>query len=104
MEGIKMASDRISFRIDSDIKKQAEIISSELGTNTSSVLSVMLHAFVRKRGIPFDVSLTLETYEDRIALNKALDEAQEIIDRGDKKDFIAHEDVREVLRLRREKI
>jgi addiction module RelB/DinJ family antitoxin len=95
---ITVAQDRISFRINSDIKKQAEIIASELGTNTSAVLTMTLHAFVRKRGIPFDVSLT-ETYEDRQMLNNTLDQRQAVIDEGDEANFVAHEDVKKMIGL-----
>ena len=93
-----MAQERISFRTDGDLKKQAELIASELGTNTSAVMNLFLTAFVRRRGMPFDVVLG-ETYEERQKLNAVLDQRQDIIDRGDEQDFTAHEDVKKMIGL-----
>jgi len=91
-----VALDRMTFRTDSAIKREAEIIAKELGTNTSAVLNICLHAFVRKRGIPFEVSLT-ETQAQRQRLNAVLDERQAIIDEGNPSNFAAHEDVKHLL-------
>jgi len=91
-----VAQGRMSFRTDSEIKKQAELIAGELGTNTSAILNMFLHAFVRNRGIPFDVSLT-ETYEERKQLNKTLDERQSMMDEGNEQNFTSHEDAKELL-------
>jgi len=93
-----MAQERISFRTDGELKKQAEIIASELGTNTSAVMNLFLTAFVRRRGIPFDVVLT-ETYEERQRLSAVLDQRQDIIDGGNEQDFTAHEDVKKMAGL-----
>jgi len=88
-----MAQERISFRTDGNLKKQAEIVARELGTNTSAVMNLFLTAFVRRRGIPFDVVLG-ETYEERQRLNIVLDQRQKIIDDANEQDFTAHDDVK----------
>lgn len=97
-----MAQDRISFRADSELKKQADEIAKSLGTNTSAVLNMFLHAFVRKQGMPFDVSLS-ETYEERQRLNTILDERQAIIDEGNERNFNTHEDVKKMLGIESKK-
>ena len=44
-----------SIRIDSDLKRQAEAIFSELGLTTNSAITLFYKAVVREGGLPFQV-------------------------------------------------
>jgi len=91
-----MALDKMSFNTDSEMKRQAENIAGELGTDLSAVLNIFLYAFVRNRGIPFEVSLA-EMQNERQQLNKVLDLRQAVIDEGNEQSFAAHEDVKQMI-------
>ena len=47
----------INIRVDSDLKKKAEAIYSELGMNLSTAMNVFLRSSIRYGGIPFDLRL-----------------------------------------------
>ena len=67
----------VNFRVDSDLKKKAEAVYSELGMNLSTALNVFLRSSIRYGGIPFDLRLdafnteTLAAMDD-VANNKGL--------------------------------
>ena len=44
-----------SVRMDSDIKKQCEILYGELGVNLTTAINVFLRQSLRAGGFPFDV-------------------------------------------------
>lgn len=50
-----MATTNLNIRIDEDLKKQAEILFSDLGLNMSSAITFFLQSAVDYRGIPFEV-------------------------------------------------
>lgn len=50
----------MTFRIDSDIKKQMAAICDSLGMTVSTAFNIFANAFVRAKGIPFPVSLKEE--------------------------------------------
>lgn len=52
-----MASTNFSVRIDSDIKKQCEILYGELGMNLTTAINVFLRQSLRTGGFPFEVKL-----------------------------------------------
>lgn len=52
---IKKKSVTMTFRIDSDLKKQAEALCGEMGLTMSAAYSIFLKALVQKRAIPFKV-------------------------------------------------
>ena len=52
-----MASTNFSVRIDSDIKKQCEILYGELGMNLTTAINVFLRQSLRAGGFPFEVRL-----------------------------------------------
>lgn len=45
----------MTFRIDSEIKNQMIQICKELGMSTSTAFNIFANAFVRAKGIPFEV-------------------------------------------------
>lgn len=52
----------INIQVDSDLKKKAEEIYSELGLDLSAAINIFLRSSVRNGGIPID--LCLDTYND----------------------------------------
>lgn len=50
----------MTFRIDSDTKKQMAEICDRLGMTVSTAFNIFANAFVRAKGIPFPVSLEEE--------------------------------------------
>ncbi len=67
-----MANTTVSIRIDDKLKKEADILFSELGMNMSSAINVFLRQAVREKSIPFKISLN---DEDRI-----FSEAEDFVD------------------------
>lgn len=57
-----MAQTNINIRIDEKLKKQFEAICAELGFNMSTAFNVFARAMVRKKGMPFE--LTINEYNE----------------------------------------
>lgn len=55
---MKMATTNLNIRIDESLKKQAEILFSDLGLNMSSAITVFLKSAVDYKGIPFEIRKT----------------------------------------------
>lgn len=47
----------VSFRIDSDLKAQADVLFSSLGMNMTTAFNIFLRQSVREGGIPFNITL-----------------------------------------------
>ena len=63
-----MANTNINVRVDSDLKKQAEALFSDLGLNMSTAIIMFLKSAVSHDGIPFDVKRYDYNAETRSAL------------------------------------
>ncbi|MCR4667986.1 MAG: type II toxin-antitoxin system RelB/DinJ family antitoxin [Clostridia bacterium] len=63
-----MATANINVRVDSDLKKQAEALFSDLGLNMSTAIIMFLKSAVSHDGIPFDVRRHEPNAETRAAL------------------------------------
>lgn len=50
-----MATTNINIRVDSELKRQAESLFSDLGLSMSSAITMFLKVAVMRNGIPFDV-------------------------------------------------
>ena len=59
----------INIRVDSDLKKKAEAIYSELRTNLSTAMNVFLRSSIRYGGIPFDLRLDAFNAETLAAMD-----------------------------------
>ena len=46
----------ISIRMDSDLKKQADILFEELGMNITTAFNIFVRQSLRERGIPFMIT------------------------------------------------
>ena len=53
-----MATTNLNIRIDEKLKKQAEVLFSDLGLNMSSAITVFLKSAVDHNGIPFEIKKT----------------------------------------------
>ena len=81
----------VSFRIDSELKLQADKLFSELGMNMTTAFNIFLRQAVREGAIPFDITINTPN-ADTVA---ALLEAKSILKNPEAKSF---SDVEEALR------
>ena len=66
-----MASPNFSVRMDSDVKKQCEILYGELGMNLTTAINVFLRQSLRVGGFPFEVRLDQPNKETIAAMLEA---------------------------------
>jgi len=66
----------MSFRVDKDLKKEADVLFKKLGINTSVAINMFLSQCVREQAIPFN--LAMEKRVPSVKLLKALEEAEEM--------------------------
>ena len=65
----------VSFRIDTNLKNQADALFAALGLNMTTAINLFLRTAIRKHGIPFDLKLD-EPNETTIA---AMKEAEQLL-------------------------
>ena len=53
---ITMKSVNVTFRVDEEIKKQADALFSELGMSLSTAFNIFLRQAIREQGLPFVVT------------------------------------------------
>ena len=70
-----MKSVNVTFRVDEDIKKQADDLFGDLGMSLSTAFNIFLRQSVREQGLPFAVSKNVP--------NKATLAALEASERGE---------------------
>lgn len=63
-----MSTTNINVRVDSELKKSAEELFSDLGLNMSTAITMFLKSAVNHDGIPFDVKRQIPNSETRAAL------------------------------------
>ena len=61
-----------SLRIDNDLKRQSEVLFSELGMNLTTAINVFLRQSVREGGFPFQVRLETPNKQTIAAMEEAL--------------------------------
>ena len=61
----------VSFRIDSDLKAQADSLFAQLGMNMTTAFNIFLRQSVREGRIPFEVTLNTPNAETVAALLEA---------------------------------
>ena len=66
----------VSFRVDRELKKQADLLFKSLGLNTSAALNMFLAQSVREQAIPFQACMESRVPNKRLL--KALKEAEKI--------------------------
>jgi DNA-damage-inducible protein J len=70
---LKMNSNtsNVSFRIDTDVKNQADRLFSELGLNMTTAFNIFLRQSIRERSLPFNVTINTPNAETIAALLEA---------------------------------
>lgn len=68
-----MATTNITVRMDTELKKQAETLFSELGLSMSAAITVFMKQAVYEHGIPFQVRREIPNAETLEAMREAED-------------------------------
>lgn len=66
-----MATTNVTIRMDTELKKQAEKLFSELGLSMTAALTVFLKQAVYEQGIPFDIRREQPNAETLAAIEAA---------------------------------
>ena len=82
----------VSFRIDSDLKAQADALFSQLGMNMTTAFNIFLRQSVREGCIPFEITLNTPN-SDTVA---ALIEAQQLMNNPDTKKYDIEDALKEL--------
>lgn len=61
----------VTFRMDSDLKRQADSLFAELGMSLSTAFNIFVRQSLRDGGIPFDISLEKPNKETLAAMLEA---------------------------------
>ena len=61
----------VTFRMDSDLKRQADSLFAELGMSLSTAFNIFVRQSLRDGGIPFDISLEKPNKETIAAMLEA---------------------------------
>lgn len=62
----------VSFRIDANLKKQADVLFSSLGLNMTTAFNMFLRQAVREGRIPFEVSINVPNAETVSAMIESI--------------------------------
>ena len=88
-----MANTSMNIRLDSDVKKQAEELFSELGLNMTTAINIFLRQSIRQQRIPFDLKLDIPNTETVFAL----EEAEKMLKNPDTRKYASIKDLFEEL-------
>jgi DNA-damage-inducible protein J len=66
-----MSTVNVTFRVDSDLKKQADTLFSDLGMSLSTAFNVFLRQSVREQQLPFAVSKNVPNAATLAAMDAA---------------------------------
>jgi DNA-damage-inducible protein J len=58
-----MAQTNVTFRMDEDLKRQAEQLFNEFGMNMTTAFTIFAKAVVRQRKIPFEITADIPNAE-----------------------------------------
>jgi DNA-damage-inducible protein J len=61
----------MSIRMDTELKKQAEELFSDLGLNMTTAMTMFLRQAVRKQAIPFEIARSIPNFETLAAMKEA---------------------------------
>ncbi len=88
-----MSTVQTQIRIDSDVKKQANELFSELGLDMSSAVNIFLRQCIMKHGLPFKVEVPQYSSE----LLDAANEAKRISHNPDIKGYTSMDELKKAL-------
>ncbi len=83
----------VSFRIDSDLKNQADSLFEQLGMSMTTAFNIFLRQAVREGCIPFDVTTKVKPSAETVA---ALLEARSLMNNSGAKTYSVEEALREL--------
>ena len=63
-----MANTSMNIRMDSEVKKQAEELFSEIGMNMTTAINIFLKQAIRQNGIPFELKINVSNEITKKAL------------------------------------
>ena len=84
----------VSFRIDSDLKAQADALFAQLGMNMTTAFNIFLRQSVREGCIPFEITLNTPNAETIAALL----EAQQLMNNPDAPRYDVEDALKELKR------
>jgi len=90
MGGDQMETTNINFRTDASLKREADILFSQMGMNMTTALNIFLKTTVRAGRLPFDVAG--DDYALRQIIREKLDEAQQEANKPNAK-YLSHDEV-----------
>ena len=64
-----MATVNMSFRMDTELKKQAEAMLSDMGLNMTTAINMFLRQVVRQGRIPFEIATDIPNAETLAAID-----------------------------------
>lgn len=70
----------MTFRIDTDTKRQMSVICKELGMSTSTAFNLFAKAFVRAGGMPFPVTVQSKAPYEIVSAERMAEDAGQILD------------------------
>lgn len=70
-EMINMAQANVSFRMDEELKKQAEAMFNDFGMNMTTAFTIFAKTVVRQGRIPFEISVDIPNAETVAAIEEA---------------------------------
>ena len=73
-----MANTSMNIRMDSEVKRQAEALFSEIGMNMTTAINIFLKQAIRENGIPFELKIS----EPNACTVDAIKEGEKIIESG----------------------
>ena len=90
-----MATTNINVKTDTETKKAAEFIFSELGLNMSSAINIFLRQTIRSNGIPFELKIDIPNK----ATAEAIEEGRRIAYDKDTKGYNSIDELRAALEV-----
>ncbi len=91
--GVFMSTITTSVRIDSNLKREADALFSELGLTFSSAINAFLKQSVREQGLPFRLTMDIPNAETIAAMK----EAEALLSEPNAKSFMTVEELFEDL-------
>jgi len=73
-----MAQTSINIRMDEDLKKEAELLFSELGLNMTTAVNIFVRQSLRQGGIPFEITTKTDPFYNPANLKRIKDSIQQM--------------------------
>lgn len=73
-----MAQTNINIRIDEGLKKEADLLFSELGLNMTTAVNIFVRQSVRQGGIPFEITTNVDPFYSPANLKRVKESIQQM--------------------------